>query len=86
MSITYDHNGLQIQTKDVPIATVVVCSTFIAIGLGVNILDALQTLINLSNRNAALISSLAKKVNVEPENTIASIQEESINNSENKDD
>lgn len=85
ISVSYGKDGLEIQTQDVPLPTVVACSTFIAIGLGVNILDALQTLINLSNRNSMLINSLAKKVNLEPD-AISSTQEELQNNSENKDD
>jgi hypothetical protein len=67
ISISYDKEGLQVQSKEVPLPTIVACSAFIAIGLGVNILDTLQTLTTLVNRNAVLISSLAKKVNVDPE-------------------
>lgn len=55
-------DGWVFSTKDVPLPTIVACSTFIAVGLGINILDTLQALKELATRNAIAIREIKENL------------------------
>lgn len=62
IDVSYGKEGFEAKTKDVPLPTIVACSTFIAVGLGINILDTLQALKELATRNAIAIKEIKENL------------------------
>lgn len=67
VDVGYDREGFYARSKEVPLPTIVACSTFIAVGLGINILDTLTALQQLAYRNSQMINTIARKQNIQPE-------------------
>lgn len=57
-----DRNGFYARTKEVPILTIVACSSFLAVGLGINILDTLQALKELTTRNSIALNQIKQNL------------------------
>jgi hypothetical protein len=85
VDISYDKEGLVARTKEVPLPTIVACSTFIAVGLGINILDTLVALQQVVYRNSQLINSIAKKQNIDTTNNTIIEAESTEEDSQNTD-
>lgn len=67
INIKYDkHNGWALETKPAPPLITTPCLILIGVGLGVNMLDILRTVVDVANRNSIAITNLTNKMTTLP--------------------
>ena len=82
LDINLKKSEWSVQSKDVDINTLVVCSTTLLLILGINVKDELIAIAAIVSRNSSVISVLAAKNHISPE-TLESTETEPL---EQKDD